>query len=98
MQFTKYISWSCTPLALDWIQLKIISDGLALDWIHNKFLESQFLALNWILRNNRIKTVHFNFTVCTVSVKTTVPDGSHNQCSQHCRSIPCSLHDRLNIS
>ena len=27
------------------------------DYIHNNFLESQFLKLNWILRNNRIKTV-----------------------------------------
>ena len=51
------ISWSCQPLALDWIQRKIISDGLALNWIHNKFLESQFLALDWIMRNIRIKTV-----------------------------------------
>ena len=25
------ISWSCQPLALDWIQRKIISDGLALN-------------------------------------------------------------------
>ena len=25
------ISWSCQPLALDWIQQKIISDGLALN-------------------------------------------------------------------
>jgi len=25
------ISWSCQPLALDWIQQKIISDGLVLN-------------------------------------------------------------------
>ena len=34
------ISWSCQPLALDWIQRKTISDGLVLNYIHNNLLQA----------------------------------------------------------
>ena len=37
--------------------MKIISGELELDLIHNKYLESQFLALNGILGSIRIKMV-----------------------------------------